>query len=41
MPGSKEDFIMLKEAFNNGLITRSDLEINASRLYKNILELKK
>ena len=41
MPGSKEDFIMLKEAFDNGLITRSDLEINASRLYKNILELKK
>ena len=30
-----------KEAFDNGLITRSDLEINASRLYKNILELKK
>ena len=40
MPGSKDDYIELEKALKTGLINREDLEINASRLYRVIRELK-
>ena len=41
MPGSKEDYNELEKALRIGLISRDDLEINASRLYKTIKGLRK
>ena len=40
MPGSKEDFEFVLDGLKKGLISRDDLEINASRLYKFIKRVK-
>ncbi len=40
MPGSKEDFDRVLDAMKKGYISRDDLEINASRLYKFIKKVK-
>ena len=39
MPGSLSDYKELADGLRTGLITREDLEINASRLYKVVKEL--
>ena len=40
MPGSKYDYELVMDGLKKGLVQREDLEINASRLYKVIKELK-
>jgi len=40
MPGSKLDYDEVLDALSKGIITRDDLEINASRLYRFIKSIK-
>lgn len=40
MPGSKDDYLELEKALKFGMVSREDLEINASRLYRVVKELK-